>query len=90
MAKVVRRHPSVRFPDLFDWRDSPWATMLPLHPAQTFRVEDYVQDNRYVVRAELPGVDPEKDIEVTVEAGTLMSQSRRERATTRRHTTRRG
>jgi len=22
MAKAVRRHPSVRFPDLFDWRDS--------------------------------------------------------------------
>ncbi len=78
MAKAVRRHPSVRFPDLFDWRDSPWATMLPLHPAQTFRVEDYVQDDRYVVRAELPGIDPEKDIEVTVEAGTLMIHAERQ------------
>jgi len=36
---------------------------------KAFRVEDHSQDNRYVVRAELPGMDPEKDIQVTVEAG---------------------
>jgi HSP20 family molecular chaperone IbpA len=35
------------------------------------RVEDFVQDDRYVLRAELPGMDPEKDIDVTVSGGVL-------------------
>ncbi len=77
MAKLARRQSSVRFPDLFDWQDSPWASLLRFPPGQTFRVEDYVKDDRYVVRAELPGLDPEKDIEVTVEAGTLTIRAER-------------
>ncbi len=35
------------------------------------RVEDYVQDDKYAVRAELPGIDPDKDVEVTVAKGIL-------------------
>jgi HSP20 family molecular chaperone IbpA len=31
----------------------------------------YVRDGSYVVRAELPGIDPEKDLEVTVSGGIL-------------------
>lgn len=69
MARLARRQGMV--PDMFDWLDSPWATLLPFGPNQTFRVEDYVADDHYVVRAELPGMDPEKDIEVTVTDGTL-------------------
>jgi len=60
-----------RLPDLLDWLDAPWTPLLPFAPGQMFRVEDYVEDNNYVLRAELPGLDPEKDIEVTVEDGTL-------------------
>jgi HSP20 family molecular chaperone IbpA len=33
------------------------------------RIEDRLTDTEYVLRAELPGVDPEKDIEVTVHDG---------------------
>jgi HSP20 family protein len=38
------------------------------------------RDNRYVIRAELPGLDPEKDIEVTVEdrALTIHAERRQE------------
>jgi HSP20 family molecular chaperone IbpA len=42
-----------------------------------FRVEDYVKDNNYVVRAELPGMDPDKDIEITVDDGTLTIRAER-------------
>ena len=35
------------------------------------------RDNRYVIRAELPGLDPEKDIEVTVEGRTLTIHAER-------------
>ena len=48
--------------------------------AQSFRVEEMARDNRYVIRAELPGLDPEKDIEVTVEdrALTIHAERRQE------------
>ncbi|HCU91732.1 MAG TPA: molecular chaperone [Actinobacteria bacterium] len=75
MARLARRQGMV--PDMFDWLDSPWATLLPFGPNQTFRVEDYVADDHYVVRAELPGMDPAKDIEVTVTDGTLTIHAER-------------
>ncbi|MGE5135480.1 MAG: Hsp20/alpha crystallin family protein [Gemmatimonadota bacterium] len=77
MAKIVRRESSARFPDLLDWLDTPWSALLPFGGGQTFRVEDFVQDGHYVIRAELPGVDPEKDIEITIEAGTLTIRAER-------------
>jgi hypothetical protein len=30
-------------------------------PAHTFRLEDYTKDGKYVIQAELPGEDPEKN-----------------------------
>ncbi len=43
------------------------------------RVEDYLEEGNYVVRAELPGMDPEKDVEVTVDDDVLtISGERRE------------
>jgi HSP20 family molecular chaperone IbpA len=34
-------------------------------------VETYTEDDTFIVRADLPGVDPEKDIEVTVHGDVL-------------------
>lgn len=84
MDALARRPSLARFPDLFDWLESPWASLLPFAPAQTFRVEDYEEDGRHVVRAELPGLDPEKDIEVTADAGvlTIHAERREERKET--------
>ena len=41
-----------------------------VHGGPYVPVEEVAEDNRYVIRAELPGLDPDEDIEVTVEAGT--------------------
>jgi HSP20 family molecular chaperone IbpA len=41
------------------------------------RMEEQVADGRYVVRAELPGVDPAKDIEVSVAKGILTIRAER-------------
>ena len=75
MAKLPRRQaPAVlqaMFPALADWLESPWKAPLPFTAAQTFRVEEVAQDSRYVIRAELPGLDPETDIEVTVDGRVL-------------------
>jgi HSP20 family protein len=73
----ARRQASHLLPDPRDWLDAPWAPLLPFGPAGMFRVEDYVKANNYVVRAELPGMDPDKDIEITVEGGTLMIRAER-------------
>jgi HSP20 family protein len=87
MPLPVRRHsaPS-RFPDLLDWLDSPWSALLPFGSAQTFRVEYYAEEGKYLIRAELPGLDPDKDIEVTAESGGLnIRAERREETKEDRH-----
>lgn len=81
-----RRATPARFPDLLDWLDAPWPTMLPFGSNQTFRVEDYTEDGHYMIRAELPGVDPENDLEVSVDAGVLTIRAeRREESKQDRH-----
>ena len=35
------------------------------------RVEEYQEDGARVIRAEMPGIDPDKDVEITVDNGVL-------------------
>jgi HSP20 family protein len=81
MAKLPRpQAPAIfrgMFSDLADWLESPWTGPPPFIAAQTVRVEEMARDNRYVIRAELPGLDPERDIEVTVEGRTLTIHAER-------------
>jgi len=82
MSLPARRHSvATRFTDLFDWLDAPWSPLLPFASAQTFRVEAYTEDGKYLIRAELPGVDPGKDVEVTVESGVLTIHAERREET---------
>jgi HSP20 family molecular chaperone IbpA len=69
MARLERRYP--RLPDLFDLFEEPWPPLLPFTAGRAFRVEDCMQEGDYVLPAELPGLDPEKDVEVSVEGGML-------------------
>jgi len=41
------------------------------------RLEDEMKDGRYVVRAEMPGIDPAKDIDITVRDGQLSIKAER-------------
>lgn len=76
---VVTRHDLRRaVPDLLDWvEDLPsmfaWTTPPSLRP---FRLEEHLDDEKYVVRAELPGMDPDKDIalEVTDDRLTISAE----------------
>ena len=81
MAKLSRpQTPAVvraLFPGLAEWLESPWAGPPQFTAAQSFRVEEVARDDRYVIRAELPGLDPERDIEVTVEGRTLTIHAER-------------
>jgi HSP20 family protein len=79
---VAMRRPSRRtLPDLFDWADGlPEAFTWAIRPYSTrlggIRVEDLVEGDRYVVRAELPGLDPD-DITVEVTGRELVIRAER-------------
>jgi HSP20 family molecular chaperone IbpA len=64
------------FPDLVDWFEEPFMTLRP-YLAQPIRVEEYAEGDRYLVKAELAGIDPEKDLEVMVGAGYLTIHAER-------------
>jgi HSP20 family protein len=68
-----------RLPDLMDWFEEgfPFSTGARSHHAHTIRVEDRLTDHDYELRAELPGMDPEKDMEITVNAGVLTIHAER-------------
>jgi HSP20 family protein len=46
-----------------------WFGTMPMPPE--IKVEEYQEGERRVIRADLPGVDPDKDISVTVDDGLL-------------------
>jgi len=81
MAKLPRPQAPARFraifPDLADWLEAPWTGPPPLLAGHVFRLEETIRDNRYVIRAELPGLDPENDIEVTVDGRILTIRAER-------------
>ncbi len=70
-----------RFDRLFD----EWTKMLPLRmPFESggryedlIRVDEYRDGDDLVVRAELPGIDPDRDVELTVTDGMLHVQAQR-------------
>ena len=81
MAKLPRPQAPARFramfPDLADWLESPWTGPPPFLAGQVFRLEETIRDDRYMIRAELPGLDPENDIEVTVDGRLLTIRAER-------------
>ncbi|WP_020524799.1 Hsp20/alpha crystallin family protein [Catelliglobosispora koreensis] len=52
---------------LHDLADLSWFPFLE----PVIRIEERLEDGQYTVRAEIPGVDPEKDIAITTENGVL-------------------
>jgi len=70
-----REHAGVP-PDIFAWLDGPFLAPRPV-AAQPMRMEEHMADGRYVVQAELPGVDPAKEMEVTVAKGILTIRAER-------------
>ena len=76
MSIIMRRDPKTVIPDFIDWFEEPFLTLRP-YLGQPIRIEDYTEDGHYVVRAELAGIDPSKDLEVSVGAGYLLIHAAR-------------
>ena len=62
-----------RWPDL-------WRTRL-LEEVEPMRVEEFAEDKTLVVRAEMPGLDPDKDVEIDVSDQTLHIRAERRQET---------
>jgi len=89
MAGLVRREPHGEAADVFSRFDrlfEEWARMMPFRPmsfprwleaGDLIRVEEYREDGTLVVRADLPGIDPDKDVELTVAGGMLHIEAER-------------
>jgi len=66
---VHRRHRAL-FPEIADLLGGfPSFTGLRSFDGNVIRLEDEVKDGSYEVRAELPGVDPVNDVDVTIRDG---------------------
>lgn len=79
MAAIERRRfPFVsRHADLADWFEA-LPGGLPFGPEGRFiRIEEGQEDGAYVVRAELPGIDPDRDLELTVDHNVLTIRAER-------------
>lgn len=64
-------------PDLSEWFEGfPFGLRLPSEP-HLIRIEEFEKDGAYVVQAELPGIDPERDVQITVQDRTLTIQAER-------------
>ena len=89
MAGLMRREPHGEAADIFSRFDrmfEEWMRMMPFRLVQfprlweageLIRVEEYRENGTLVVRADLPGIDPEKDVELTVSDGILHIEAER-------------
>lgn len=77
MTTLMRRERPM-FAELFDWLEGEFPTFRPFSGAHLVRVEDYIDDGQYVLRAELPGIDPDKDLDITVQGGVLTVKAERQ------------
>jgi len=68
----------LEFPNRMGWFDDlmprSFFTNTELKP---IKIEEFTKDGKLVVRAELPGIDPEKDISVSVHDGYLVIKGER-------------
>jgi HSP20 family molecular chaperone IbpA len=72
-------HRRTAMPAIVDWFED-----FPFGPRSMFgsgehaiRVEEYQDNGTYTVKAELPGIDPDKDVEITVDHGILTLHAER-------------
>lgn len=75
----IRRQQHSLFPEFSElFAAFPSFTGLrPTFDTRLMRLEDEVKDGHYEVRAEIPGVDPAKDIEITLREGQLTIKAER-------------
>ena len=76
---ATRTRRDVEFPTWWDrfWTWPSVQQMRRFFDEDDMRVEEFVDNDRLVVRAELPGIDPDRDIEIDVHDHTLRIRAER-------------
>ncbi|WP_067675058.1 Hsp20/alpha crystallin family protein [Nocardia miyunensis] len=77
MNLLPAHRPASILPDLTDWWNAFTPGLAPMLSSHMLRVEESADEGHYVVRAEIPGVDPAKDVEVSVHGGLLTIKAER-------------
>jgi HSP20 family protein len=75
----MQQRPHSRFPefgDLFSGLPT-WLNIRPVFDTHLIRIEDELQEGKYQVHAEIPGIDPAKDVDITVRDGRLTIKAER-------------
>lgn len=71
------------WPRFTDWLDTlvpsdiSWRTGFP----HSIRIEEFSRNGDFVIRAELPGIDPDKDVQIKMQDGMLTIEGTREEHT---------
>jgi HSP20 family protein len=77
MTLMKRKQEELEWPT---WFGRPFGDLSGLWTDldETLKVEEYDADGHHVVRAEMPGIDPDKDVDITIADGRLhLSAERR-------------
>jgi HSP20 family protein len=80
MSKLAVQHrPRSLFPEFAELLEGfpSWASLRPTFGSHIIRLEDEIKDGNYELRAEIPGVDPAKDVDITVRDGQLTIKAER-------------
>ena len=83
MSLMRRARSEIDWPDWFPGRrlfDFPasWQDLMGEPP---MKVEEYQQDDQHIVRVEMPGIDPEKDVEISLADRMLHIRAERRQQT---------
>ncbi|GGP94204.1 Hsp20/alpha crystallin family protein [Streptomyces melanogenes] len=83
MSGMIERLPAwPSLPELLGWVESGVPGMPGL---SSIRIEESLAEGAYTLRAELPGIDPGHDVELTVTEGILTLRAERRTETTEKH-----
>jgi HSP20 family protein len=64
--------------DISDWAGSPLSTVhRQVSGPRPIRIEQYPDGTAYVIRFELPGIEPARDLQVSVQTGVLSVRAER-------------
>jgi HSP20 family protein len=84
VASTEKHEVARRTPEVFERFFGPWSEWFrrpvpwwPFEGEDVLRVDEFQEGDTHVVRAELPGIDPAKDVEITVDNGMLHLRAER-------------
>lgn len=80
LARRAEWFPGWRFGEWLDWLD--WPSLSPFtEGSRMLRIEEIREDDTLVIRAEIPGIDPEKDVDIQVRDHVLEIKAQRREET---------